>query len=86
MLTQYSASLLDVLFLKGGLQKYSFHFQVVSFRNRAYAKPLETCKSFEVDLQFTSSNKRIMLASGFSRLLAKTAQCSIGGNGEHSQR
>ena len=47
MLTQYLASLLDVLFLRDGLQKYSF--QVVSFRNRTYAKSLETCKRFDVD-------------------------------------
>ena len=47
MLTQYLASLLEVLFLRDGLQKYSF--QVVSFRNRTYAKSLEICKSFDVD-------------------------------------
>ena len=79
MLTQYLASLLEVIFLRGGLQKYSFQ-KSISLRKRTHAKSLETCKSFQADftLYFASSNKRILLASSLERLLAKIAQCLIG--------
>ena len=70
MRTQYLAFLLDVLLLRGGLQKYSL--RVVNFRNRTYAQSLETGKSFEVDsaLYLTEEFYWHLLDS---RLLAKTA-------------